>query len=120
MRAMDILVHPSLTESFGQVIVEAMAAGTPVAGSAVGGVAEIVNHGKTGMLFPAATASEIVRTVLELYCSPELRRRLASAAKKDVAERFSIEKMVHRQIECYRSTFFPPLSSSSCNVATQA
>jgi glycosyltransferase involved in cell wall biosynthesis len=101
MRAMDLLAHPSLSESFGQVLVEAMAVGTAVVATTVGGVPEIVTDTETGLLVPPTDAAAIARAVLELYRRPELRARLAVAGQTSVRERFTAEQMVSRYLDCY-------------------
>jgi glycosyltransferase involved in cell wall biosynthesis len=102
LRAMDIVVHPSLTEAFCQVLVESMSVGTPLVATDVGGAAEVVTHGKTGMLVSAASPEAIYRAVLELYHDPERRRIMAAAAQGSVHKRFSIERMVTQQVNCYQ------------------
>ena len=102
MRAMDLLVHPSLSESFGQVLVEAMAVGTAVVATTVGGVPEIVTDGETGLLVPPQDSGAILRAVLELYRHPELRERLALAGQKSVRERFTAAQMISRYLDCYQ------------------
>lgn len=102
MRAFDLLVHPSLSESFGQVLVEAMAVGTPVVASSVGGVPEIVSDGETGLLVPAMDAGAIARAVLDLYRDADKRERLALAGQRSVRERFTDEQMVKGYLDCYR------------------
>ncbi|MBD3305692.1 glycosyltransferase, partial [candidate division KSB3 bacterium] len=52
MRQADALVLPSLSEALGRVVIEAMATGTPVIGSRVGGIPELIADGKTGLLVP--------------------------------------------------------------------
>ncbi len=101
MRAMDLLVHPSLSESFGQVLVEAMAVGTAVIATTVGGVPEIVTDAETGLLVPPMDSAAVVRAVLELYRQPELRSKLAMAGRISVRERFTAEQMVNSYLDCY-------------------
>jgi len=101
LRAMDLVVHPSLAEAFCQVLVESMSVGTPVVATDVGGAAEVITHGKTGMLVSAASPEAIYRAVLELYHDPEGRRIMAAAAQTSVHARFTVERMVTQQIHCY-------------------
>ncbi len=85
LRAVDVAVLPSRWENFPHLVVEALAVGTPVVASAVGGVPEIVRDGENGLLVPAgdpAALAEAVRRVLE---EPGLRDRLAGAAAPSVA-----------------------------------
>lgn len=103
MRAMDVVVHPSLTEAFCQVLVEAMAVGTPLVATEVAGAREVVTDGETGLLVPPADASSIARAVLRLHRDPELRRRVAAEGQRSVRERFTVDRMVSRQLACYRA-----------------
>jgi glycosyltransferase involved in cell wall biosynthesis len=100
--AMDIVVHPSLSEAFCQVLIEAMSVGTPLVATNVGGAAEVVAHGETGVLIPPADPAAISQAVLELYRNPEQRRRMAQAGQSSVRSRFTIERMVNQQVDCYQ------------------
>ncbi len=102
MKAMDVLVHPSLSESFGQVLVEAMCVGTPVVASAVGGIPEIVSHERTGLLTPVADADALTVALRRLHAQPEWRMALGMAGQASVYARFSRELMVQRYLEIYR------------------
>ena len=74
MRKLDILVHAStIGEPFGQVIVQAMAAGKPVVATNGGGVPEIVIHGITGFLVPMADATAMSSAIAHFWI---LRKRL--------------------------------------------
>lgn len=102
IRAMDVVVHPSLSEAFCQVLVETLAVGTPLVATDVGGARDVVADGETGVLVPPADASAIVRAVLMLHRDPERRRRMALAGQERVRQRFSVENMVNAQIQCYQ------------------
>lgn len=78
--AADMVVMPSHYESFGMVALEAMATGTPVIASAVGGLAELVRHGENGLTFPARDPQALAARMDELLADGELRRRLGSQA----------------------------------------
>ncbi|HEX6548127.1 MAG TPA: glycosyltransferase family 1 protein [Candidatus Dormibacteraeota bacterium] len=77
MASADVLVFPSATETLGLVALEAMAAGTPVVAAAAGGLAEVVEDGRTGLLFPpddAAAAAGSIRRLLEDRVECQLMR----------------------------------------------
>ncbi len=101
MRAMDVLAHPSRTESFGQVLIEAFAAGTPVVASDVGGIPEIVTPGQTGELVPAADPGALADAIRKLYDSPELRQEYVAAASVAAQERFTSQLMADRHLQYY-------------------
>ncbi|MDF2653818.1 MAG: glycosyltransferase family 1 protein [Bacillota bacterium] len=73
----DIFVCPSSTETFGNVILEAMASGLAVIGADAGGVKEIITHGKNGLKFTARNREELIFCMSELMENIDLRRRLA-------------------------------------------
>ena len=102
LRAMDVVVHPSLTEAFCQAIVEALAAGSPIVATNVAGAPEVVTDGTHGLLVPPADSSAIAAAVLRLHRDPSLARRLAEAGRRSVTERFTIDRMIAAQLECYR------------------
>lgn len=78
--AADMVVMPSHYESFGMVALEAMATGTPVIASAVGGLADLVRHGENGLTFPARDPQALAARMDELLADGELRRRLGRQA----------------------------------------
>ena len=119
MKAMDVVVHPSLTEAFCQAHIEALASGRPLVATNVAAAPEVITHGETGMLIPVRDSSAIVRTVLDLYHNSELRQRIALAGQKSVVKRFTVERMVNHQIDCYRRWLNQPLRPHNYDVATK-
>lgn len=101
MKAMDLLVHPSLSESFGQVIVEAMCVGTPVVVTSVGGVPEIVENDKTGLVVAPKDSDALREAIQSLWKDRARRTRLAEAGAASAREKFSVDKFIERQWECY-------------------
>jgi glycosyltransferase involved in cell wall biosynthesis len=89
-RRADVQVVPSVSdEAFGLVCVEAMASGTPVVATAVGGIPEIVVDGDCGLLVEPGSASAIADAVNHLLDRPMLRRRMGRRARRLVEERFT-------------------------------
>ena len=78
--ASDVFLFPSATETFGNVVLEAMASGTPVVGAAAGGVADTVRHGDTGWLCPPRDAAAFAAALTTLRRDAGLRERLSAAA----------------------------------------
>jgi len=78
--AADVLIMPSYYESFGMVALEAMACGTPVIASQVGGLPFLVQDGITGYVVPGGSPEALVKPLLELMNSPELRARMGKQA----------------------------------------
>jgi glycosyltransferase involved in cell wall biosynthesis len=96
---LDLIVHASTTgEPFGQVIIEGMAMGKPVVATNGGGVPEIVEDGKTGILVPMGDAAAMADAVCNLADDPVLARAMGRRGKKRVQEHFTLDQ-VARKIE---------------------
>ncbi|HEU0316454.1 MAG TPA: glycosyltransferase family 4 protein, partial [Solirubrobacteraceae bacterium] len=87
MRHIDVLVAPSRQEPFGTVLAEAMAAGTPVVATRVGGLAEVVEDGVTGRLVEPGRPDQLAAAVLEVLD----RRAPMGAAAHLAARRFDAD-----------------------------
>ena len=101
MQCADVVVLPSREEGLSNVVLEAMAAGCPVVASAVGGTPELVEHPRSGLLFPSDDASALAAALVRVASDEELRRRLAAAASARARTEFSIDTMVRRTIASY-------------------
>lgn len=97
----DILLLPSDWEGVPLVVLEAMAAGRPVVATRVGGVPELIEEGKTGLLVPPRDSGALARAILRLAKDPELRRRMGEAARKRALERFDIHRTAQAYAELY-------------------
>ena len=114
--AAELFICPSIYEPFGIINLEAMACGTPVVGSAVGGIPEVVVHGETGLLVPveqmAATpfepvdaegfASDLAAAINGLMGDEKRRLAMGAASRRRVEERFSWEAVARRTAGLYR------------------
>jgi glycogen synthase len=92
--AADILVVPSWYEPFGMVVLEGMLHGLAVAAANVGGPAEILDHDRTGLLFPARDAAALGDSIVRLARDHGLRRRLGGAAAAHVREHWLWPKII--------------------------
>lgn len=99
--AAEVLIMPSHYESFGMVALEAMACGTPVVASQVGGLAFLVQDGVTGLVVPGGEPEMLADTLTRLICEPELRRKLGTQAA-DYARNYSWDKITARILELYK------------------
>ena len=86
--AADVCAVPSLTESFGLVALEAMACGTPVVGTRVGGLQRLIEHGESGLLVPAGDYQALAESIAQVLTDERLRRHLAHGAR-DRAEHYT-------------------------------
>ena len=94
LRLMDLYVQPSHFEGVPNAVLEAMAAGLPVLATNVGGVPEIVQHEKTGLIVPPKDQAALSQAMEHLIANEGLRRTLGSQGAQIAASKFSIQKMV--------------------------
>ncbi|HSB77132.1 MAG TPA: glycosyltransferase family 4 protein, partial [Terriglobales bacterium] len=99
----DVLVHPSLEESFGMVLAEGMALGIPViAGESAGGTRYVLEEGKAGVLADVHSPRQLAAAMLRL-ADAETRRRYAEAGAGSARRRFQMGQMISAFEQQYRS-----------------
>ena len=101
LRALDVAVLPSRFEGMGRAVVEAQAAGRAVVASRVGGIPDVIEHERTGLLVPPGDAQALARAIERLHREPSLREQLGQAARRAVNERFDARTMVRQIIGVY-------------------
>lgn len=94
MVALDVFVLPSFSETYGLVVLEAMAMQIPVIATEAGGVPELVKHGKTGMLIKPNDVVAITRALQRILGNEKLRNSFGRAARADVLKRFDSDACV--------------------------
>ncbi|MFH1069882.1 MAG: glycosyltransferase, partial [Candidatus Glassbacteria bacterium] len=99
--ALDVFVLTSLREGLPNVILEAMAACLPVVAYDVGGVSELVAHGRTGLLVEKGDEDGLYEAVRALVGDRELARRLGEAGRQRAVEDFTLADMVKRTRQLY-------------------
>ncbi len=102
-QAADLYVHAAKAETFGMTIIEAMACGVPVVASNVGGIADIIEHKKTGFLFLRGGAGQLAEMIIELLSSKEKRKEVSYQASEMVAK-FDVKRVSKQLIELYHGT----------------
>jgi len=100
LRAMDVVVLPSLSESFNQVIIEALAAERPLVATDVGGAREVLTDGDNALLVPPGDAGALHAALRRVALDPELGARLRARARPSI-ERFSPAQMVAGHLAVY-------------------
>ena len=102
LQSADLALVTSDSESFCLSILEAMFFACPSVATNVGGIPEVIENGKTGLLAPAGDAEALSRAVETLICDPERRTALGRAAQARARERFSADVIVPRYEALYR------------------
>jgi glycosyltransferase involved in cell wall biosynthesis len=99
----DAFVLPSITEAFGLVFLEAMAAGLPVIGYNSAGPADIIEHGSTGLLFEHDTVEDLTRVLAQLLTTDGLAEQLGRQARLTAQSRFSWDVIARRYLDAFDS-----------------
>jgi glycosyltransferase involved in cell wall biosynthesis len=100
--ALDIFLFPSLAEPLGTSLLAAMSYGLPVIAVASGGVPEIVDSERTGILVPSSAAKGFADAILRLLSNRDAATRMGFAARATIQQRFSAGHMVEGTLEKYR------------------
>jgi glycosyltransferase involved in cell wall biosynthesis len=99
----DLFILPSRTEAFPNSVMEAMAAGLPVVASGVGGVLELVEHGRSGVLVPPDEPRALADAIAALASDPRRAHALGCAARETVQTRYSTGNMVAAFSDLFRA-----------------
>lgn len=99
-----LMVHPSLEETFGNTLIEAMAVGCPVLGGEnSGAVPYVLNHGKAGWLCDVTKEEKLAKAILDIIANPIQAFTKACVAKLYCKERFSSSKVAKQYIQIFNS-----------------
>lgn len=102
-RKATLFICPSTGEAFGNVNIEAMACGTPVVASRVGGILDIIDDGVDGRFFTPGDAAELARVLTELLDAPGAREEMAEKGVAKVARKFAWPVVVSQIVDIYRA-----------------
>jgi len=100
-KAADVAVVPSLVEPFGIVALEAMAAGTPVVVSDVGGLGSIIRHGENGFKCYPDNPNSLADQVLHVLLAPDHAKACAQAARQEVRRDYDWDKLAVQTAAVY-------------------
>ena len=103
----DILVVPSWYEPFGMVILEGMLHGLPIVASAIGGPAEILEHERTGLLYPPRDVEALACALLQFVEKPAQRRDIGTAAVEEVHREWLWPRIVEKMRCVYQEMMSP-------------
>jgi len=103
LKILDILVITSLAESFSMAAVEAMAMRVPVIATNIGGLPEVVEDGKTGILVPPGDVNALCSAIKYLVNNPEARLKMGENGRLRVLEKFTIEENVRKTEDIFLS-----------------
>ena len=113
----DVLCAPSLGgESFGMVLIEAFAAGTPVVASDIAGYRQVVTHGRDGVLVPHGRPLELAEGLRSLWLDPAGREAMAAAARARAAD-FAWPRIAARTEETYERVVSAPVAGTAASRA---
>lgn len=101
-QAADLYVHPARADTFPNTILEALACGTPVVASAVGGIPEQIMEGKTGFLVPVGDAQLMANRIMQVLADDTYRQQMGRQAADDAALRFGLDKWLKENLQVYR------------------
>ncbi len=101
LKAFDIFTLTSITESLGYVLLEAGMASIPVLASNVGGIPEIIEVNKTGLLVNTKSPVKIKEGIIELIKNPKLVEKIEKNLKEKIESSFTIEQMVSKTLKIY-------------------
>lgn len=100
-QAADVYLHGARIDTFPNAVLEALACGTPVVATAVGGIPEQIDEGRTGFLVPPADAAAMAMRIVEAL-DVETNRRMSGAAAEEAAKRFALERYVEDHLKWYK------------------
>ena len=102
--AADVFVLPSISEGLSNALLEAMSSGLAILGSQVGGTAEAVEDGKTGLLFEPQDEGALKRNLERFLAEPGLAARMGAAARERTVREYSLELAAREYEKLYRTS----------------
>lgn len=103
LKSSDIFVLPSRREAFGLVVLEAMVTGLPVIASKTGGIPEIIESGKNGLLVEPENFKKLAKNLMDLIAHPDKREKLSQAGTETARKKFTAQKMAEEYEKIYNN-----------------
>src|SRR5690606_30688671 len=103
LRAADAFALPSVAEGMSNSLLEAMATALPCLASDIGGNADLIDHGRTGLLVPPDDRDAWTAALIRLLGDRDLARHLGDAARARIEAEFALPAVVDRYLALYRS-----------------
>ena len=100
-QAADVYLHGARIDTFPNAVLEALACGTPVVATSVGGIPEQISEERTGFLVPPADAAAMAKRIVQAL-DRETNQRMSVAAAKEAAKRFVLERYVEDHLRWYK------------------
>lgn len=100
--AFDIYVCSSIKEGLPYTILEAMQSGLPIVSTRVGAIPEVIADGENSLLIETKNSAQIAEKIKYLIAHPNIAKRLGEEARKDVLEKFGLERMIKKTKEVYK------------------
>lgn len=115
--AFDLFVLPSVKEGLPYAVLEAMAAARPIVATRVGGIPEIIMHGRSGLLVPPGEAEPLAEAIISLLADPQDARQMGEEARKSIMrEDFSADSMVAKTAQLYTRLLAEKLGEAEATV----
>ena len=105
-QAADIYLHAARADTFPNTVLEALACGTPVVATAVGGIPEQIVDGKTGFLTQPEDAADMADKIIQLLGNKDLLRKMGIAAGNYARTHFSLSRMVTDYLDFYQEILY--------------
>lgn len=105
MQILDIFCLPSLWESFGLVLLEAMAYAKPIVATDVGGIPDVILNGETGLLVSPRDPASLSKAMIYFLTHPEIALEMGRRGRARLSERFTLENMIQRYEDFYLKIF---------------
>jgi len=112
LKALNVFVMSSHMEGLGTSILDAMACGTPVVGTNVGGIPEIISDGENGLLVPARNPEKLAGAIVRVLNDSNLAARFAETGRMTVERGFTVDTMVEGNLAAYRELLAVESASS--------